>query len=159
MLPGEDARGEEISRRLGGKRRGGRGALDPSFHASPLLDPSFDIPKSHYGLTLKQMESLGLHEAVLNGTPDPVSFGLKKEKKKKENKDGERKSGGDDAIFWFSVSSSSFFPFRLSRAVFFLPRPMLSQFTSAEERNDEKPRVLRKITPNAFPPLVQRLRK
>jgi len=39
-----------------------------------LLDPSFDIPKSHYGLTLKQMESLGLHEAaVLNGTPDPVS--------------------------------------------------------------------------------------
>ena len=45
-----------------------------SFHSSPLLDPDFDVPKSHYGLTLKQMESLGLHEhALLNGSPDPVS--------------------------------------------------------------------------------------
>ena len=40
--------------------------------------PDFDVPKSHYGLTLKQMESLGLHEhALLNGIPDPVSLQLK----------------------------------------------------------------------------------
>lgn len=48
--------------------------IRPTFHSSPLLDPDFDVPKSHYGLTLKQMESLGLHEhAILNGSPDPVS--------------------------------------------------------------------------------------
>ena len=59
LLPGEDA--NDLHHRR-------------AFHSSPLLDPSFDVPKSHYGLTLKQMESLGLHEhAALNGVPDPVS--------------------------------------------------------------------------------------
>lgn len=62
VLPGED---ENQQRR----------AFRPTFHSSPLLDPDFDIPKSHYGLTLKQMESLGLHEhALLNGSPNPASL-------------------------------------------------------------------------------------
>ena len=60
VLPGEDENQQR--------------AFRPTFHSSPLLDPDFDVPKSHYGLTLKQMESLGLHEhALLNGAPDPVS--------------------------------------------------------------------------------------
>ena len=65
VLPGEDA--SDLHHRRAANFR-------PTFHSSPLLDPGFDVPKSHYGLTLKQMESLGLHEhAILNGSPDPVS--------------------------------------------------------------------------------------
>ena len=67
VLPGEE---DDFHRRAAARS----GQFRPTFHSSPLLDPEFDIPKSHYGLTLKQMESLGLHEhALLNGIPDPVS--------------------------------------------------------------------------------------
>ena len=70
VLPGEDVNDLHHRRAAGNFR--------PTFHSSPLLDPDFDVPKSHYGLPLKQMESLGLHEhALLNGIPDPVSLQLK----------------------------------------------------------------------------------
>ena len=35
--------------------------------------PSFDVPKSHYGLTLSQMEALGVNELAMRTTIDPVS--------------------------------------------------------------------------------------
>lgn len=33
----------------------------------------FDVPKSHYGLTLSQMEALGVNELAMRTTIDPVS--------------------------------------------------------------------------------------
>jgi len=70
-LPGDEL---EDADALFHRRAAAAANIRPTFHSSPLLDPDFDVPKSHYGLTLRQMESLGLHEhAILNGSPDPVS--------------------------------------------------------------------------------------
>ena len=103
VLPGED---ENQQRR----------AFRPTFHSSPLLDPDFDIPKSHYGLTLKQMESLGLHEhALLNGSPNPVSLF-------KTNDDAVvRANDGDDDELFFCHRNFVFLPSRAVAAFAFLP--------------------------------------